>query len=135
MDWSPKDVIEWYKKRPPWLKVFLSVVFVVAVVLAAVWWLLGKTTDPRHPTKSEALEGITDALEAKHQREFKVAQEQSKMILKEIADEQTKRLKLKKEREEKAKENEKDHNELDRVAHNADDVVSMLNKQRERRSR
>lgn len=135
MDWSPKDVIEWYKRRPPWLKVLLSVVFVVAVVLAALWWFLGKTTGQGQSTESEALEAITEALEAKSKREFEATKKQSNEIQKAIDVEQTTRLKLEKERRERMKEHEKEQSELDRVDHNADDVVSLLNEQRERRTR
>lgn len=135
MDWSPKDVIEWYKKQPSWLKIVLSVVFVVAIVLAAIWWLLGKPTGQDYPSKSNTLGAVTEALETKHQNAYEDTKKQSAENQAAIEEEQTKRLRLKEERQKGKAKHDKEQKELDSVNLSADDVVSLLNEQRERRSR
>lgn len=133
MDFSPTAVIEWYKKKSPLLKGLLLVVFIVAIILAAVWWFLGKSTGQDYPSKSESLEAITAALEAKSKREYEATKKQSAEFREKIEEEQTKRLRLQQEHEERMRRYEKEQQELDSVGPSADDVAALLNKQRERK--
>lgn len=132
MSFEPKTVIEWYKAKPKWLRVILSVFLVLGVVLAAIWWVLTRATSPRQSSKSEPLQTVTDALEDKYKKDIKRTVEAVERNDKKIKKLKKRRADLEKGRVDGMKQNEDEHETID-GASDADSVVGAINANRRRR--
>ncbi len=132
MSFEPKTVIEWYKAKPKWLKVIFFVFLVFGVVLAAIWWVLTRSTSLRLSSKSEPLQTVIDALEDKYRKNVEKAIrviERNDEKIKKLKDQ---RAKLEKKRVDGMKQNENEHEAID-SASDADSVVNAINANRRRR--
>lgn len=123
---------QWYRTKPKWLKVILSVILALGVVLSAIWWLVTRSTIPRPGPKPGPLQAVTDALEDEYKKDVQKTVEAVERNDEKIKKLKEQRAELEKKRVDGMKQNEDEHEAID-SASDAASVVAAINANRRRR--
>jgi sensor histidine kinase YesM len=108
---TPLSVINWYKAKPKWLKVLLALVLIIPLVLAAIWWILGKMTTP---SKAD-VKDLVDAFEQVHDDRREGAEQRDKEYAEEIAELEESRKDKEKDKQQIMEGNRESHENIDKI--------------------
>ena len=129
MQFNPNSVLTWYKARPKWQKVALSVVLIILLLAAGAWWVLCRIPQPMFPSP-----GLKEHLDEEAKNDYNEALERDEELKRELDEVLHKREEVKEGRETSREERDEAHAELD-DANSISDIRDAINNAGTRRRR